>query len=274
MTSIGKDSTVMYFGEGLILSSLTAEGLSFFGDYPTRDPLQRNPKPRPVTVEGYIAATAESPEDRLREVTLTRDTLSRITSPDGVFFMNIDGRIAHLTDGSIIFKRSAPFSGKNAECFTLTANLCGGYFTGPPVTVHAIEETDGFHFPLTDGLTPGVTNGNTTIRLHNGGDIPVGFTAEFSPVSTVHSFSLECAENGKSITAVKDFGSGDLIRISTHRESLCFELIRGGNTYDLAGFADAESELFTLPMGDCTLRVGAGDPFEGWLTYTEAFVSF
>lgn len=274
MTSIGQNSTVMYFGEGLILSSLTADGLAFYGDYPTRDPRDRSPKPRRLTLEGYIAATAESPEDQGREVTLYRNTLSRITAPHGEFFVNVDGRIAHLSDGSITFKRAAPFSGKSAECFTLTANIIGGYFTGTPTTVHAAEDTDGFHFPLTEGLTAGVTNGNTAVRLRNGGDIPVGFTAEFSPVSTVHSFSLECVESGKRITAVKDFGSGDLIRISTHRDSLCFQLIRGGNTYDLSGSADGESELFLLPTGDCTLRVGAGDPFEGWLTYTEAFVSF
>lgn len=274
MIFIKRGNTAMYFGQGLILSSLEAEGLSYNGDFPANDPVLRSPLPRRVRIEGYIAATAESPEDQLREVTLSRNILSRITSPMGEFILNVDGRIARLSRAETVFKRSAPFSGQSAEHFTVSAVITDGYFTNPSVTSFVQQSVSGFSFPVTGELTAGLMSGSSHIRLRNGGDVPVGFEAELSPLSAVTSFRLECAETAQHITVQKSFIPGDVIRISTLPHSLCIKLVRDGVSEDLTGETELSSELFRLPTGDCTLLVGTDDAYSGTLSFTEAFISF
>lgn len=274
MISIGKNDATLYFGEGIVISRLETDSLTYGDGFPGRVLWEKEPLPRKITIEGYMTASADSAEECARELTMRRNLLSHVTSPDESFFVNINGRIAHLRDGRLSFRREAPFNGTEAEHFTLQATIVGGYFTADPITVAAAEEVHGFHFPLSGELITGTHNGTSVVRVNNRGDIPVGFTATFSPVSTVSAFVLECPQTGKRIVIPKDLGSGDALRVSTHRDDLRLQLLRGGRAYDITGSATGESELFLLPRGESELYVGVGSPFEGSITYSEAFVSF
>ncbi len=274
--SVGNSNLELYFGRGMILSSLEAEPLTFDGKYPARDVWEREPNPRLIKLEGYMISSASSAEDRRAEIERRRRALAGITSPAGTFFIKIDGRRADLSDARLVFKRYAPFSGDEAEHFTLTAVIDGGYFFGDRVTKFPEQTVNGFHFPLSGEatFTLGEYGSTCCISVLNGGDIPVGFTAELSPESTVPSFTLTDTSTGKRIKIAHSFGSGDVIRISTVKDSLSLRLTRGGKDYNLSGYADGDSEMFLLPVGETVITVGDGAPFSGTLSYTEAYTSF
>lgn len=274
--SVGNSAVELHFGRGMILSSLEAEPLTFDGKYPAREVWERESNPRLIKLEGYMISSAEAAEDRRREMEQRRRALAGITSPAGTFFIKIDGRRANLSDARLVFKRYAPFSGDEAEHFTLTAVIDGGYFFGDRVTKFPEQTVAGFHFPVSgaERFTLGEYGSTCAITVKNGGDVPVGFTAELSPESAVTFFTLTDTSTGKFIRLRRSFTSGDVIRISTVKDSLHLRLTRGGKDYNLSGYADGESELFLLPVGETLITVGDGAPFSGTLSYTEAYTTF
>lgn len=273
--SIAGDSAELAFGRGMILERIRADALSYGDDFPGRARDELIPEIRRITLEGYLIATGGGAEQRRQETELRRRMLASVTAPGNSFRIRVGDRIAECSAGELVFDRCAPFSGDEAEHFTLRAVIDGGFFRGETVTAVPKLSSSGLTFPLwaESGITVGEYGSTTVIRVKNGGDVPAGFTAELRPATTVYSFRLEDSVTGKFLSCPHGFGSGDLIRISTLRDSLYFNVLRGGVSVNLTGYTEEGSELFLLPVGETVLTLGDVS-FSGSLSFRESFVTF
>lgn len=263
MICLVRDGFELYFGSSVILSSLEAEPLT-----------AESPDSRRITLTGYITADGDDTANCRSDIARLRGLLSKIVCGDGRFCIRIDGKTADLCDGRISFRREAPFSGETAEQFTVSAAIVGGYFHRGLVTVAPVEEADGFRLPATLEKAFGTLRGVSHVLAVNGGDSAVPFTAELSPMDTVTSFSLHNLTTGQKLTLAHSFTVGDVICVSTHRDSLQVKLIRGEREYNLTGYATNDSELFLLACGENVIALGNGAPYSGTLSFTERFTSF
>ena len=274
MTYLERDGISLYFGGTLVLSSIEAEPLTYGEDFGGRPLWERTPNSRRVRLEGYIAPDPENTDDCRRSVARLRRMLSGIVNPVGKFTLDIDTVRAILEKGRLTTPRKAPFSGETAEQFIIEAEIAGGYFHGDTVRVSPTEGAEGGTFPVSVPASAGVLDGVSVIRAVNRGDIPAGFTATFSPDTTITSFSLVNPATGQGIWIPASFGSGDRIKICTRRDGMGVTLVRGGSESDISGRCTAESELFALPTGESTLVLGDGATFTGELVFEESFASF
>jgi len=274
--SLEKSGRRIIFGRGVILSSVKAEPLRYSGEYPALSREDLSPLRRHISLEGYIVSSAETEASRVREIEAVRRSLSRITNPSENFILRIGDKYADCFDGELTFEREAPFSGDMAERFCLKAALNGGFFLRSSTRSLVKKLCDGMHFPfiIENGMTVGEYSGGYAVETENGGDVPVGFTAEFTVSGSASSFSLINGVSGKRISCSYSFASGDKILISTKRDDLYFALERGGERINLTGYADEDTELFLLPARRCVLSVEGCNIYSGNVTYSEAFVTF
>lgn len=263
MIYLARDGFELYFGASVILSTLEAEPLT-----------AESHDSRRITLTGYITADGDDAAICRSDVARLRGLLSKIVCGDGRFSIHIDGKNADLWDGRVTFRREAPFSGETAEQFTVSAAIVGGYFHRGLMTVAPVEEADGFRLPATTEKAFGTLCGVSHVLAVNGGDCAVPFTAELCPTGTVTHFRMHNLTTGKELTLTRSFAEGDIIRISTHRDSLQVKLIREGREYNLTGYADDSSELFLLECGENVIALGDGAPYTGTLSFTERFASF
>lgn len=275
--SIGNESCEIVFGAGFILESLSAEPLVLGTEYPARPRENRIPERRRISMEGYIVALGGTEAERREEMRMRRRLLASLSAPDGGFFIRIDDKYASLCDGELVFLRSAPFSGDEREHFTLRAVIESGYFYGEEITLSPTRGVAGTHLPASlgeGGLVLGQYTGGSVIRVRNGGDVPVGFTAELIPEADTAMLSIKNHTTGKQIVSLRSFSAGDVIRLSTHRDELYMRARRGGKDVNLAGLVTDDSELFLLPRGESIIELGINEPYTGSLTYREAYTTF
>lgn len=275
--SIGNNKCEIFFGRGIILESLEADPVVYGGEFPGRSREGKSPEIRHIAAEGYILSSGCSAEKRRREIESRRRALSSVTSPQGSFFLKIGDRYADCTDGELSFKRKAPFSGDEAEHFTIRAVIKGGFFHGGTVTVPAERKASGFYFPLSltdDSFVFGSYEDKSFVQVNNRGDMAVGFNAELCPQTAISSFRLENPETGKYIACTYDFAAGDVIKISTLLDSLQFKAETGGSEINLTGYADAGSEFFTLSPGESRMILNGGAAYTGSLSFKESYISF
>ena len=274
--SVEKSGQKIIFGRGVILSSLKADPLTYSGDYPALAKEDRTPELRRITLEGYIVSSAATEAERIREIENRRRRLSRITAASESFLIRIGDKYADCSDGELTFDREAPFSGDAAERFRLRAVIDGGFFKKSNKKALAEKLRSGMYFPVSVGedFTVGKYGGGYAVQTDNGGDVSVGFTAQFVLTGSASSFSLVNGVSGRRISCRYSFLSGDKVLISTKRDELYFVLERGGERINLTGYADEDSELYLLPPKPCELRVEGCSLYSGSVTYNEAFVTF
>ena len=275
--SIGNDKCEIFFGRGIILEGLEADPVVYGGEFPGRSREGRPPEIRHIAAEGYILSRGCSVEKRRHEIGSRCRALAAVTSPQESFFLKIGDRYADCTDGELSFKRKAPFSGDEAEHFTLRAVIKGGFFHGSTITVPAERKASGFHFPISftdDSFAFGSYENKSYIQVNNRGDTSVGFTAELCPQTAISSFRLENLKTGKYIACTYDFAAGDVIKISTLLDNLQFKAEAGGSEINLTGYADTGSEFFTLSLGESRLVLEDGAAYTGSLSFRESYISF
>lgn len=271
---IGNGDICISSGGDVIIESVKAEPLVFGEAFPDREIWERTPERRRITVEGYFLSRRK--EHGAEECERFRRAVTAAGVQGTGSYIKIGRRYAYLYDCRLSFERRAPFTGEDAEHFKIDAAVTGGFFRSGERIHSPIQTAEGFSLPYySEGDAAfGTLCEKSEVRVHNRGDIPVGFTAELVSLGEAPYFSLRNDVTGQRIRILRSIEKGDIIRISSVRDNLHMSLTREKREENLTGYAAYDSVLFPVPVGESVISIGGGTVYGGTFSFSEAYFWF
>jgi hypothetical protein len=227
----------MDVGNGLSVELGTSQGIGQIGEsVKTQSVTGRN-----IMVSGCAFGDIVSVKNKLRK------TFAPFTS--GTLVVNEKYFIR------VVVKSAPTFSPqKNNGKFTMLLFAPFPYFYSVDEKVAQLGEIiPRFRFPVnySDSHRFGTTNTTKYINVINDGDVPVFFSTTISVYVTAHNPTIVNVKTLQFLKINGTFTAGDTIQIYRNADNVLYaELHSGGETVNILGSVDEESNLFQLFTGD------------------------
>lgn len=198
-------------------------------------------QPRPVTISGIVVgADADARKEALLSV-IRPDLAGKLYADD--YYLNV-----HVTATPIIEAR------KKFAHFQFSVNAPYPYWQKDSSVSQALSGIQRqFKFPWNISKTYrfGQLMETQFMNIHNGGQVPVPFTATFYAKNAVKNPKITNANNGETMIINKSMVTGERVVVEiTHDRTYVTSSVDG----NIRGALDLDSTLFRLGVGDNVLK--------------------